>query len=90
MLEGLSNVDEVTDPKLNDIYDNVVLEAGLDADRFKEEMGRAKGELYQHLCLLTTGEANTIVRGVRAKDGFMAWTKMLSRLRGLRPIDCNR
>lgn len=72
-------MDEVTDPKLNDIYDNVVLEAGLDTDRFKEEMGIAKREPYQHLCLLTTGEAITIVRGVRAKGGFIAWKKLLSR-----------
>ena len=79
LLEVLSHVDEVTDPKLNDIYSNVVREAGLDADSFKDEMGRAKGEPHQHLCLSATGEANANVRDVRANDGSMAWNKLLSR-----------
>ena len=33
-------------------------------------------ELFRILCMLTSGEANTLVRSAIGQDGFVAWSKL--------------
>ena len=40
---------------------------------------KASAELFGQLCLLTTGEANVLVRGAFGENGFVAWKKLLDR-----------
>ena len=40
---------------------------------------KVQGELFGQLCLLTTGEPNTLVRGAEMEDGFVAFRKLIER-----------
>ena len=40
---------------------------------------KASAELFGQLCLLTTGEANVLVRGAFGENGFVAWKRLLDR-----------
>ena len=73
VMEEVGKMEVVDEDKLEDIYSSIMLNMNGNEDLFMKEIRKASGELYQHLCLWTTGEANTIVRGVREKDGFLAW-----------------
>ena len=79
VMEEVAKMEVVDEEKLEEIYTNIALDKNWDEDLFMKEIGKACGELYQHLCLWTTGEANTIVRGVREKDGFIAWRRLLTK-----------
>ena len=81
MMEEVAKMDEFTDDKFKERMDDLVLNApGLDSDIFSQEQMKVKQELFQHLCLWTQGESNTIVRGVRSRNGYEAWRKLLTRL----------
>ena len=42
-------------------------------------MDSTQGELFSVLCLLTTGEANVLVRSCEDKNGYAAWKKLYDR-----------
>ena len=42
-------------------------------------MDKASGELYQVLMMMTSGEAKTVVKQSREKDGFKAWAELAAR-----------
>jgi len=79
VMEEVGKMEVVDEDKLEDIYSSIILNMSGNEDLFMKEIRKASGELYQHLCLWTTGEANTIVRGVREKDGFLAWRRLLTK-----------
>ena len=79
VMEEVAKMEVVDEEKLEEIYTNIALDKNWDEELFKKEIGKSCGELYQHLCLWTKGEANTIVRGVREKDGFIAWRRLLTK-----------
>ena len=39
-------------------------------------MDRAEAEVFRLLCQLTSGEANTLVRTVVERNGYVAWRKL--------------
>ena len=45
----------------------------------QEDITKYSGEVYAALSGLVTGEAMTIVKGVTTGDGFLVWSKMVSR-----------
>lgn len=77
VLEEVAVKEAMNEDILKDIFADIAVEKGWDDDAFMGEMEKVGGELYQHLCLLTVGETNTIVRSVREKNGFFAWQKLL-------------
>ena len=40
---------------------------------------KASAEVFGHLCLATSGEANVLVRGAQEHNGFVAWKKLMDR-----------
>ena len=50
--------------------------AGLDDEDLYMKI---QGELFGQLCLLTSGEPNTLVRGAEMEDGFVAFRKLVER-----------
>ena len=75
MMEVVAKVETLDMQKLKDLIEVEAFERELN----QEEIEKADGELFQHLCLWTVGEANTIVRGVREKCGLIAWRRLLTR-----------
>jgi len=39
------------------LFEELAMDKGWDAEEFDKEMLKVNGELYQHLCLWTAGEA---------------------------------
>ena len=48
-------------------------------DHEENIMEKTKGELYSMLSVLTTDEANVIVRSIEDKNGYVAWKKLYDR-----------
>ena len=89
MMEVVAKVEALDMQQLQDLIEVEILERDLN----REEIQKADGELFKHLCLWTVGEANTIVRGVREKCGLIAWKRLLTRFapsRGLLRGGCRR
>lgn len=79
VMDEVAKKEAVDIDKVKEIFGDMLLTATWNEELFMAEMAKASGELYQHLCLWTTGEANTIVRAVREKDGFIAWKRLLTK-----------
>ena len=75
MMEVVAMVEALDMQKLKDLVEVEIFERDLN----KEGIQNADGELFQHLCLWTVGEADTIVRGVQEKCGLIAWERLLTR-----------
>ena len=51
-----------------------------------EEWEQLSNEIFGQLCLLTSGEANVLVRSAVEQNGFAAWKKLLDRYDGKSPV----
>ena len=51
---------------------------GVQDDKYKYIEG-TEADLYQHLCLMTEGEAKMIVKSCESGDGYLAWAKLTAR-----------
>jgi hypothetical protein len=69
LMEDVAKKEVADDKRLKELFEELAMEKGWDAEEFDKEMMKVNGELYQHLCLWTAGEANTIVRAVRERVG---------------------
>ena len=66
-----------------------VLEIEL-SDENEKTMEKSKGELYSILSMLTTDEANVLVRSVDDKNGYVAWKKLYDRFNPRTPASLAR
>ena len=80
MFEAVEKMQRYREGESLDEFKNTTV--GFENPKIAENYQQKASEVFSMLCLVTTGEANGLVRGADKQDGFMAWLRLMERYGG--------